>query len=75
MSDALEECGGDLYSVIVNVAVNAWMPMAQVHCRYLGEWVGTKHRSGFAIDQTERQAFLQYAASCQDARITYDPAL
>ncbi|MFD6181991.1 hypothetical protein [Streptomyces goshikiensis] len=51
------------------------MPMASVHCRYLGEWVGTKHRWGLAVDQAEREALLRYAASCPNARITYEPAL
>lgn len=28
-----------------------WMPAAAVHCRYIGEWVATKHRWGLAVDQ------------------------
>ncbi|MFJ3842263.1 HNH endonuclease family protein [Streptomyces sp. NPDC090054] len=52
-----------------------WMPMSAVHCRYLGEWVATKHRWGLAVDQAEREALLRYAASCPNARITYDPAV
>ncbi|WP_319731909.1 HNH endonuclease family protein [Streptomyces sp. MB09-01] len=51
-----------------------WMPMAQVHCRYLGEWVATKHRWALAVDPAEREALLRYAADCPNARITYDPA-
>ncbi len=34
-------------------------PWAAVHCRYLGEWVGTKHRWGLAVDRAEREALLQ----------------
>lgn len=52
-----------------------WMPMAQVHCRYLGEWVATKHRWGLAVDRAEREALFQYAASCPNTRLTYDAAL
>ncbi|MGW5847685.1 hypothetical protein ACWFQ8_06905 [Streptomyces sp. NPDC055254] len=51
------------------------MPMAAVHCRYLGEWVGTTHCWGLAVDTAEREALLQYAASCPNARVTYDPTL
>ncbi|MFK0016349.1 HNH endonuclease family protein [Streptomyces sp. NPDC091027] len=51
-----------------------WMPMPQVHCRYLGEWVATKHRWGLAVDPAEREALLRYAADCPNARITYNPA-
>ncbi|GAA2655650.1 hypothetical protein GCM10010425_82970 [Streptomyces spororaveus] len=51
-----------------------WMPMPAVHCRYLGEWVATKHRWGLAVDPAEREALLRYAADCPNARITYDPA-
>ncbi|MET9692547.1 hypothetical protein ABZY81_29425 [Streptomyces sp. NPDC006514] len=53
------------------------MPMPAVHCRYLGEWVATKHRRGLAIDPAEREALLHYAADCPNphARITYDSAI
>ncbi|MER7763807.1 HNH endonuclease family protein [Streptomyces sp. NPDC097619] len=51
-----------------------WMPMPAVHCRYLGEWVATKHRWGLAVDTVEREALLRYAADCPNARLTYDPA-
>ncbi|MFD9078181.1 HNH endonuclease family protein [Streptomyces erythrochromogenes] len=51
-----------------------WMPMPAVHCRYLGEWVATKHRWGLAVDPAEREALLRYAADCPNARIAYDPA-
>ncbi|MFB7810878.1 HNH endonuclease family protein [Streptomyces virginiae] len=52
-----------------------WMPAPSVHCRYLGEWVATKHRWGLAVDPAEREALLRYAADCPNARITYDPAV
>ncbi|WP_371640738.1 hypothetical protein [Streptomyces virginiae] len=51
------------------------MPMAAVHCRYLGEWVATKHRWGLAVDPAEREALLRYAADCPNPRIVYEPAL
>ncbi|MFJ3966144.1 hypothetical protein [Streptomyces sp. NPDC090036] len=47
-----------------------WMPMPAVHCRYLGEWVATKHRWGLAVDPAEREALLRYAADCPHARIS-----
>ncbi|MFE5517328.1 HNH endonuclease family protein [Streptomyces virginiae] len=53
---------------------STWMPMPAVHCRYLGEWVATKHRWGLAVDPAEREALLRYAADCPNARIAYDPA-
>ncbi|WP_327388987.1 MULTISPECIES: HNH endonuclease family protein [unclassified Streptomyces] len=52
-----------------------WMPMPAVHCRYLGEWVATKHRWGLAVDPAEREALLRYAADCPNARITYNTAV
>ncbi|MET8298975.1 HNH endonuclease family protein [Streptomyces sp. NPDC005180] len=51
-----------------------WMPMPAVHCRYIGEWVATKHRWSLAVDPAEREALLRYAADYPNARITYTPA-
>ncbi|MGW3061571.1 hypothetical protein ACWC98_37495 [Streptomyces goshikiensis] len=51
------------------------MPMASVHCRYLGEWIATKHRWGLAVDRAEGEALLRYAVDCPNARIVYEPAL
>ncbi|MEU3315713.1 HNH endonuclease [Streptomyces sp. NPDC006662] len=51
-----------------------WMPMPAVQCRYIGEWVATKHRWALAVDPAEREALLRYAADCPNTRITYTPA-
>ncbi|MFF4450034.1 hypothetical protein [Streptomyces sp. NPDC001502] len=50
------------------------MPAPAVHCRYLGEWVATKHRWGLAVDQAEREAPLSYAAGCPHANLALERA-
>ncbi|MFJ7272827.1 HNH endonuclease family protein [Streptomyces sp. NPDC099050] len=51
-----------------------WMPAPAVHCRYVGEWVATKHRWALAVDQAEREALLRYAAGCPNAVLAFDRA-
>ncbi|MGW5852725.1 HNH endonuclease family protein [Streptomyces sp. NPDC055254] len=51
-----------------------WMPAPAVHCRYIGEWVATKHRWGLAVDQAEREALLTYAANCPNANLAFERA-
>ncbi|WTA24291.1 hypothetical protein OG365_40425 (plasmid) [Streptomyces sp. NBC_00853] len=50
------------------------MPAPAVHCRYIGEWVATKHRWGLAVDQAEREALLRYAADCPNANLAFERA-
>lgn len=50
------------------------MPAPVVHCRYIGEWVTTKHRWALAVDQAEREALLRYAADCPNAVLAFDRA-
>ncbi|MGW9597492.1 HNH endonuclease family protein [Streptomyces chartreusis] len=53
-----------------------WMPpAAEVHCRYVAEWVGTKLRWGLTVDDVELAALKGAAASCPEVTVTYDPAL
>ncbi|MFE4258117.1 hypothetical protein [Streptomyces sp. NPDC056883] len=48
------------------------MPAPQVHCRYVGEWVATKHRWALSVDPAEREALLRYAAGCPNAVLAFD---
>ncbi|WP_328884750.1 HNH endonuclease family protein [Streptomyces sp. NBC_00299] len=53
-----------------------WLPpAADVHCRYLAEWVGTKLRWGLAVDEVELNALENVAVGCPAQTVTYDPAL
>ncbi|MER5485936.1 HNH endonuclease [Streptomyces sp. NPDC002812] len=40
-----------------------WMLAPGVHCRYIGEWVATKHRWALSVDQAEREALLRPSGS------------
>lgn len=52
-----------------------WLPpAADVHCRYVAEWVGTKLRWGLAADEVELGALENVAAACPDQTVTYEPA-
>ncbi|GGX58603.1 HNH endonuclease family protein [Streptomyces chartreusis] len=52
-----------------------WLPpAADVHCRYVGEWVGTKLRWGLAVDDGELAALEGAAAGCPEETVTYEPA-
>ncbi|MFF4888122.1 HNH endonuclease family protein [Streptomyces nigra] len=51
-----------------------WLPPAtEVHCRYVGEWVGTKLRWGLAVDDVELAALQRVASSCPGETVTYEP--
>lgn len=53
-----------------------WLPpAADVHCRYLAEWVGTKLRWNLAVDDGELAALEGAAAGCPEQTVTYEPAL
>ncbi|MEU1084338.1 HNH endonuclease family protein [Streptomyces sp. NPDC005908] len=53
-----------------------WLPpAAEVHCRYVAEWVATKLRWSLAADETEVVALREVAASCPVQTVTYEPAL
>ncbi|MFE0255130.1 HNH endonuclease family protein [Streptomyces sp. NPDC059010] len=52
-----------------------WLPpAADAHCRYVGEWVGTKLRWGLAVDDAELAALEGVASGCPGQTVTYDPA-
>ncbi|MFC8224144.1 HNH endonuclease family protein, partial [Streptomyces sp. NPDC057362] len=52
-----------------------WLPpAAEVHCRYVAEWVGTKLRWGLSADEAEVAALGEVAAGCPDRTVTYEPA-
>ncbi|MFD4343391.1 HNH endonuclease family protein [Streptomyces coelicoflavus] len=52
-----------------------WLPpAAEVHCRYIAEWVGTKLRWTLTADGTELAALRDIAAGCPDQSVTYEPA-
>ncbi|MEW2425993.1 HNH endonuclease family protein [Streptomyces nigra] len=53
-----------------------WLPpVTSVHCRYVGEWVGTKLRWGLAVDDVEVIALQNLASECPGETVTYEPAL
>ncbi|MFK0127108.1 HNH endonuclease family protein [Streptomyces nigra] len=52
-----------------------WLPPATaVHCRYIGEWVGTKLRWNLTVDEVELTALQDAAAGCPGQTVTYEPA-
>ncbi|MEU6459916.1 HNH endonuclease family protein [Streptomyces sp. NPDC047065] len=52
-----------------------WMPpAAEVHCRYVAEWVGTKLRWTLSADEAEAAAVREVADGCPDQTVTYEPA-
>ncbi|MET7410132.1 HNH endonuclease family protein [Streptomyces parvulus] len=52
-----------------------WLPpAAEVHCRYIAEWVGTKLRWTLSADEAEAAAMREVAADCPDTVVTYEPA-
>ncbi|MGW8065985.1 HNH endonuclease family protein [Streptomyces ziwulingensis] len=54
---------------------STWLPpAADVHCRYVAEWVGTKLRWALAADEAEMAALRETAAGCPDQSVTYEPA-
>ncbi|MEW2266090.1 HNH endonuclease family protein [Streptomyces sp. NPDC047853] len=51
-----------------------WLPSAaEVHCRYVAEWVGTKLRWNLTADETEVAALLEVAGGCPEQSVTYEP--
>ncbi|MER7805298.1 HNH endonuclease family protein [Streptomyces parvulus] len=51
-----------------------WLPpAAEVHCRYVAEWVGTKLRWSLSADEAEAAAVHEVAAGCPGTTVTYEP--
>lgn len=51
-----------------------WLPpAADVHCRYVAEWVATKLRWSLTADEAEVAALREVAAGCPDQTVTYEP--
>ncbi|MBM9624746.1 HNH endonuclease family protein [Streptomyces zhihengii] len=49
-----------------------WLPpAADVHCRYIGEWVATKLRWGLAIDEAEQKTLEVYGETCETTVVNY----
>ncbi|MFE0204029.1 HNH endonuclease family protein [Streptomyces sp. NPDC058985] len=52
-----------------------WLPpAAEVHCRYVAEWVGTKLRWTLSADEAEVAALREVADGCPEQTVTYEPA-
>ncbi|MFE1996403.1 HNH endonuclease family protein [Streptomyces parvulus] len=52
-----------------------WLPpAAEVHCRYVAEWVGTKLRWSLSADEAEAAAVREVAAGCPGTTVTYELA-
>ncbi|MDT0616550.1 HNH endonuclease family protein, partial [Streptomyces lancefieldiae] len=48
-----------------------WLPpAAEVHCRYVAEWVGTKLRWALTADEAEVAALREVADGCPDQSVT-----
>ncbi|WP_309030225.1 HNH endonuclease family protein [Streptomyces alfalfae] len=53
-----------------------WLPpAAEVHCRYVAEWVGTKLRWALSADEAEVAALGEVADGCPEQTVTYEPAV
>lgn len=48
-------------------------PAAEVHCRYVAEWVGTKRRWSLSADVAEAAAVREVAADCPGTAVAYEP--
>jgi hypothetical protein len=46
---------------------------ADVHCRYVAEWVAAKLRWCLAADEAVAAALREVAAGCPDQTVTYEP--
>ncbi|MFC8412648.1 hypothetical protein [Streptomyces coelicoflavus] len=54
---------------------STWLPpAAEVHCRYVAEWVGTKLRWELSAGAAEVVALRETAADCPAQSVTYEPA-
>jgi hypothetical protein len=52
-----------------------WMPpAADVHCRYVAEWMGTKLRWSLTADGAEVAALREAATGCPLQTVTFEPA-
>lgn len=52
-----------------------WMPpLADVHCRYVGEWITVKYRWNLSVDPAEKSAIEGVLAGCGSLTITVPPA-
>ncbi|MGV9914553.1 hypothetical protein [Streptomyces tendae] len=47
-------------------------PASEAHCRYVGEWVGTKLRWGLSADEAEVAALREVADGCPEQTVTYE---
>ncbi|MER6112794.1 HNH endonuclease family protein [Streptomyces hirsutus] len=53
-----------------------WLPpAAEVHCRYVAEWVATKLRWELTADESELAALREVATGCPEQTVTYEPAV
>ncbi|MGW2267096.1 HNH endonuclease family protein [Streptomyces koyangensis] len=52
-----------------------WLPpLADAHCSYIADWVGTKLRWQLAADDAERAALTDIAEGCGRQEVEYEPA-
>lgn len=49
-------------------------PAAEVHCRYVAEWVGTKLRWTLSADEAEVAALREVAAGCPGQTVAFESA-
>ncbi|MCX4660413.1 DUF1524 domain-containing protein [Streptomyces uncialis] len=53
-----------------------WLPLAgDKYCRYIGEWVSTKHRWNLSVDKDELESLKLFADNaCEQTVVIYTPA-
>ncbi|MEV3871754.1 HNH endonuclease [Streptomyces sp. NPDC049906] len=53
-----------------------WLPLeGEDYCRYLGEWVATKHRWSLSVDEDELETLKLFADNaCEETVVIYTPA-
>ncbi|MEU5869886.1 hypothetical protein ABZ815_52620 [Nonomuraea sp. NPDC047529] len=47
-----------------------WMPIEQVHCRYIAEWAAVKRRWELTVDEQEKATLTAEAAKCPNSPLT-----
>ncbi|MFC4122058.1 HNH endonuclease family protein [Nonomuraea zeae] len=47
-----------------------WLPIEQVHCRYIAEWVAVKRHWQLSVDSAEKAKLAEVASTCPNAPLT-----
>ncbi|MFI6182501.1 HNH endonuclease family protein [Nonomuraea sp. NPDC051191] len=52
---------------------SAWMPIEQVRCRYITEWVAVKRHWQLSVDDAEKAKLAEVAQGCPNAPLPQAP--